>query len=70
MKNLWEEFKIANRNQDDINKDYGRISGYIRKYLSREEIENCLFYVWFVVFNKFWIFVYELFEVHPNYAIE
>ena len=40
MKNLWEEFKIANRNQDDINKDYGRISGYIRKYLSREEKSN------------------------------
>ena len=40
MKNLWEEFKAANRDQDLINKDYGRISGYIRKYLNRDEKES------------------------------
>ena len=37
MKNLWKEFKAANKDQDRINKDYGRISGYIRKYLSRDD---------------------------------
>ena len=40
MKNLWKEFKAANRDQDTINKEYGRISGYVRKYLSREEKYN------------------------------
>ena len=40
MKNLWKEFESANQDQDRINKDYGRISGYIRKYLNAKEKAN------------------------------